>query len=79
MKKEDLLNELGKALLYEEKAIPLYSKHINNTLFLSKFSKKDKDKVRKVLDMLSRDSDKHMQIFQELIDKVKNEEGKDVY
>ena len=79
MKKEALIKSLEKSLLCEEKAIPLYSKHINNTLFLSKFSEKDKDRVRKVLELLAKDSDRHMHIFEGLIEKVKKEEGKDVH
>lgn len=78
MKKDQLIKELGKCLLVEDRAIPIYSQHIENTLFLSKFSKEDREKVKKVLNILRADSMRHRNIFQALIEKVKGSD-KNVY
>ncbi len=76
--KEKLLELLKRCLDSEEKAIPIYAKHINNTFFLSEFNKGDQAKLKDVLETLKRESTDHMKIYKDLLQKIK-ESPQDVY
>ena len=78
MTKERLLNLLGESLKAEEIALPLYTRHIGSTLFLSGFEAAKQDRIIQILGILHDESDEHRQTLQRLIDKVQNED-KDVY
>ncbi len=78
MTKQELLDALNECFKTEESAIPLYSKHINSTLFLSDFSDQEKKEVSSVLKMLLDESSMHAKLFKGLIKKVK-ESDQDVY
>ena len=78
IKKDELIKELEECLRVEDRAIPIYFTHIDNTLFFSKYTQADKDRIRKVLDVLRTDSMRHRDIFQSLIDKIK-ESDRNVY
>lgn len=78
IKKEELLLLLKQSLETEEKAIPLYTYHLKNVLFLSNLSKDDQAKVRNMLEILDRESRGHKQLFSDLMEKIKRSE-KDVY
>ena len=70
MKKEEAIKILEECLKVEEDIIPLYSKHITNTLFFSGLEAGKADEVRKILDKLRTDSMKHRSMFQGLINKI---------
>ena len=76
--KEDLLKSLKASLNTEERAIPLYTKHINRTLFLSGFDKDLQSKIKDTLLTLKAESQRHEQIFRSLVDKVERSQ-RDVY
>lgn len=76
--KQETLNLLGECLKREEDIIPLYSRHIESSLFLSGFDKKTRGKISAILNKLRSDSMRHKQIFEDLIKKVK-ESNLDVY
>ena len=78
MTKDELLEALEHCRKTEESAIPLYIKHLNSTLFLSDFSKDEKQKIIALLKMLSSESQGHAQAFDGLINKVK-ESSQNVY
>jgi rubrerythrin len=69
--KQKLLKAMEYALNTEERAIPLYSRHIVNTLFLSGLRPEDQERVREVLDRLRKDSTKHKNMYEFMIKKVK--------
>lgn len=76
--KEELLVLLETALKTEEAAIPLYTEHINSTLFLSGFDKDKKERIRQILQTLYKGSSGHARIYQRLIHQIENGD-KDVY
>ncbi|MDD5064103.1 MAG: hypothetical protein PHQ35_05005 [Phycisphaerae bacterium] len=78
MTKEKLLNLLGESLKAEESALPLYTKHLSSTLFLSNFDADEQQHVKRILQTLENESKGHYHTLRCLIDKIK-EEKKDVY
>ncbi len=76
--KQRFIEELEKCLKTEQSAIPLYAKHVNNTLFLSGFTKSDSEKISKVMKELMDDSKAHSDVLEGLIDRAKRSE-RDVY
>ncbi len=76
--KNEMLEFLEECLRREEEIIPLYSKHVKSSLFLSGFNSEDRAKAGSILDKLRADSMRHRKIFSGLIKKVK-ESGTDVY
>jgi rubrerythrin len=78
IKKEDLLASLKESLNTEERAIPIYTRHLNSTLFLSGFSKDLQEKIKNTLLTLKSESQRHEQIFKALIERLERSQ-KDVY
>jgi len=78
MTKQELLSSLQEAMKTEESAIPLYTRHIDSTLFLSGFDEDAQERIRQILNRLRREAMEHGEIYKRLIDTVEKEE-KDVY
>lgn len=78
MNKQELLQILEEGLKIEEEVIPIYSHHINNTLFLSGLTAQKTKTIGNLLDVLKKDSERHRQLFNEMIQRVK-ESSVDVY
>jgi len=76
--KNDLIISLTESLNTEEKAMPVYTKHLHNTLFFSRFKREDQEKIKKILSILKSESENHKDIFEDLIKQIKGE-GRDVY
>ncbi len=76
--KNDLIASLKQNLYTEEQSIPIYSKHLNSTVFFSGFSKGLQEKIQNTLLILKNESQHHEQIFKALIDKLEKS-PKDVY
>lgn len=76
--KEKLVNGLKEALKTEESAIPLYTKHVSNTLFLADMEEEEISNIKEILATLNSDSRKHALMFKDLIHRI--ERGtQDVY
>ncbi len=78
IKKEKLLQMLKKCIDTEENAIPIYTKHIYDTLFMARFNDEERKRVKEILLTLKTDSEQHKRIFLELAEKVKGSKT-DVY
>lgn len=78
MTKEELARNLQLCIKTEESAIPIYTKHISDTFFLSIFSEQEKEAAVNILTMLSRESEGHATLFKALYSRVQGS-GKDVY
>jgi len=78
MKKEELLALLKRCLNEEERAIPLYTKHLSETLFLSGFKPEAQIRIKELLLLLKKESESHEKIFNNLIQDVKRA-SQDVY
>lgn len=76
--REKILELLKQCFSLEEKAIPIYAKHMSNTLFLSEFKKEDQIKIKNILETLKRESEGHMKIYEDLFRKVRGS-SEDVY
>ena len=76
--KDDLIASLRENLNTEERAVPIYTKHISSTLFFSGLDKRIQEKIKNTLLTLKRESERHEQIFRALIEKVQKS-PKDVY
>lgn len=70
IKKDELLVFLKKLRDQEERAIPIYTEHLNSAFFLSEFSKKIQNKLKETLLILNVDSRRHAQVFNEMIDRI---------
>lgn len=68
--KDKLLHSLKKSLQTEEMAIPVYTKHLESTVFLSGLTQEEEKKIEEVLLMLGKESEIHKKVFQSLIQEV---------
>ncbi len=78
MNKEEFIKMLEEGIKIEENLIPLYSKHITNTLFLSGFTGEKQTRIKRVLTILKNESEIHRRIYHKLLENARKEE-KDVY
>jgi hypothetical protein len=78
IKKDELISRLKGCLDTEEKAIVIYTRHFNNVLFLAQLDKEHRDKIRDLLKLLKEQSEKHKDLFINLIKKI-IESKQDVY
>lgn len=78
MQKQAVLQSLQESLDTEEAAIPIYTKHLQNVMFLSGLNEKEFDQIQKTLFHLRKDSEHHADIFRTLIQEVEKS-PKDVY
>ena len=76
--KKELIDFLEEALKTEEKAVPLYARHIGSTLFLSPFNETQRTRIQTILETLKEESQEHAKMYGQLIDKIKSE-ARDVY
>ena len=62
--KEEILKKIDKAIRTEEEGIPIYAKHIDNTLFWSGLiSDEVKEVIRNTLKILTDESKRHKQLL----------------
>jgi CRISPR/Cas system-associated endoribonuclease Cas2 len=78
MERDELIRKIDEGIQREEETIPIYSKHIQSSLFLGGFEKSKRDKVAKGLDELRKGSESHKAILLGLKDKIRKGD-KDVY
>lgn len=78
MERDELIRKIDEGIEREEETIPIYSKHIQSSLFLGGFEEGKRDKVAKGLDELRRGSESHKAILTNLKERIKKED-KDVY
>ena len=78
MNKNELLKMLEEGLKIEESLIPIYTRHISNTLFLSEFTEKKREEIKTALSSLRNDSEVHREIYLRLLEKTRGED-RDVY
>lgn len=57
--KEEIIQKIDQAILFEDEAIPIYSKHIRSTLFWSGLNDECQQKIKETLDVLIRETLKH--------------------
>ena len=73
-KREELLAALENARLAEEKAIPIYTKHLRSAVFWTGMKQEDVEKIRETLRILAEESEKHKKMVEYLIEQVKTKE-----
>jgi hypothetical protein len=78
MTKEELLVMLQRGLDEEERAIPLYTKHLSTTLFLSGFKPESQVQIKELLMLLKKESEFHAKVYDGLLMSIK-ESQQDVY
>jgi hypothetical protein len=76
--RDDLLIFLKESLDTEERAIPLYARHLNSTLFFSGFDIGLQKKIEDMLLKLKRESEGHALLLKPMIDKIERSR-RDVY
>ncbi len=60
MNKSQILQKIAEAILAEERAMPIYTRHIESTLYWSGLRKDDQKKITEMFLRLKKDSDKHI-------------------
>ena len=78
MTREELIRRLKEDMLVEETAIPIYAKHLPNTLFWSRLAEEDIGYIRAGLRKLATDSSRHRTSLKMLIQHV-SEADQDVF
>lgn len=54
--KEEILKKIDEAIITEEKAIPIYAKHLESTLFWSDMLEEYAEKIKKLFQKLKKES-----------------------
>ncbi|MFC1693106.1 hypothetical protein ACFL1R_06345 [Candidatus Latescibacterota bacterium] len=70
--KEEIIRKIDDAILMEDSAIPIYSKHIKSTLFWSGLNDEFQKRIKETLDFLTEESQKHVFLL-ERVKKLLNE------
>jgi rubrerythrin len=78
MTKDELIDQLKRLCDEEEHAIPIYTRHLESTFFLSNFKAGVQQKIRDMLLTLALDSEVHARMFEAAIKRVK-ESDRHVY
>lgn len=78
MTKDALIARLRQLDNEEELAIPIYTKHLESTFFLSRIKPKVKEEIKGMLLTLAMESEVHARILDATIKKVQ-ESGRNVY
>jgi rubrerythrin len=78
IKKDALLELLKKGLDDEEKAIPIYTKHLKSAVLWTGLEEKEAEEVRCIIEKLATDSEGHKKIVLSLIDSIERS-GKDAF
>lgn len=73
IEKQELLKTLQKALATEEKAIPIYMKHLSSAIFWTGIDADRIKKARKLLSRLAEETTYHKKVVGELIEKIEKE------
>jgi rubrerythrin len=74
MTKDELIAKLKQLHNEEELAIPIYTKHLESTFFLSKIKPKDQVEIKEILLTLAMESEVHARMFEAAIKKVQESE-----
>jgi len=78
MTKDELIARLKKLKSKEELAIPVYTKHLESTFFLSSIPRKAQEEIKDMLLTLAMESEVHARMFEAAIRNVQDSE-RDVY
>jgi rubrerythrin len=76
--KNELTTILEQALIAEEKAIPIYMKHLKTAVLWTGISEEDVEGIRKTMKVLLDESEGHKRVVLEVLDSIK-ERGQDAY
>ncbi|MBU9889951.1 MAG: hypothetical protein KTQ49_08815 [Candidatus Omnitrophica bacterium] len=71
MTKDELIARLTRLSQEEEHAIPIYTKHLDSTFFLSGFRPEVQKQIRDMLLTLALESEVHARMFEGLIKRVR--------
>jgi rubrerythrin len=78
MTKDELVSQLRQLHNEEELAIPIYTKHLESTFFLSRIKPEAQKEIKEMLLILAMESEVHARMFEATIKKVQDSE-RDVY
>ena len=73
MNNDKIIDILDKALLGEEKAVPIYNRHLSSSVFWTGIAKEKSERIKKILKQLADDSVRHKAMVEGLISKLKEE------
>ena len=76
--KNELIKILEEALIAEEKAIPIYMKHLATAVLWTGMEKVDMEKIRTTMSVLLVESEGHKNTVLDLLDRIKSG-GKGAY
>lgn len=69
--KEKIKEIIKKAILSEERLIPIYFNHLRSGVFWTGLPENDVKRARELMEILMKDSERHRDILQELLAKIK--------
>lgn len=71
MNNAKIIEILKKALMAEEKAIPIYNKHLSSSLFWTGIERGKSKRIKEILELLASDSMRHKAAVEALIERLK--------
>ena len=74
MTKDELIARLNQLHNEEELAIPIYTKHLESTFFLSRIKPEAKKEIQEMLLTLAMESEVHARMFEATIKKIQESE-----
>lgn len=78
MEKQKIMDMIQECIKTEESAIPLYAKHLGNTLFLSGFKEDERRRIKEILRILLEQSEMHKRKYKGIFKKIRTS-NKNVY
>lgn len=70
MKKEDLIKKIDEAISTEEKAIPIYVKHLESLTDLSELEPEQKKKLKEMLEKMRNETREHKNFLENLKEEI---------
>ncbi len=71
--KQKVIGILTDAILAEEKAMPIYTRHLNTVLFWTGLDEQKAARMKVMFEQLARESEQHKQIVEKLLLKIQSE------
>lgn len=66
MDKREFIKKVDQAIITEEDAIPVYSRHLKTIIFWSGLGEEKEKRIKAYLDVLINDTRKHIRIFESI-------------
>ncbi len=74
MSKDIIRRLIGDSIVVEERSIPIYTRHLKDSLFWSPFSPKEEESIKSKLQILESQSEEHVILLRKLGELLREEQ-----